>query len=1026
MNAPTKAKLLVTEGVVDHVTVLFCSKNRKLTKTWRADGTIKPYDDVKQVRPVRRVVRCFADLCGLLDKIATRSDVALIRGKPFDSVMEEDSVQRNGLNFTDEPHHWLILDVDDYLTDADPVADPEAAIDEYIAKELPDCFHYRACRWMLSSSAGHPSKGRGLRAHLAFWLTRPYSSAQLKAWAKAKDIKTDKSLFGAVQWHYMTSPVFEPGVEDPVPLRYGVIEGFEDSVDLLIPEDLIEQVHTREYSGSGVELPDPSEKKGVVGAFCRAYNIDDCFERWGEVLPYELVSSHDTRSLTYTEAASGGIGGAFISDCRNWLGNVHNSTPYSQGAVNAFDLMRVHKFGHLDEDDDGIFAGDPTRGASFEAMKALALTLPEVQEELQAMKAEEAAKPISCLDSGGEGLGGTEKQGPTAEEVIERLRKLPAPEVADAWLGLAVDLPPVELDRVLQEVVRLTGARVNPLKQTLNQYKAMLKRERKIAELRGRMAGRHEILYDPLSTTLHARHVEDLILKHLEANDRQHEYVVFAGRVCEMVEDRLPHSHAADDEDPKSAPRVPTLKALDRSAFVSRVEEVAGFIRENDRGEEKPVEVPPAVIMHLQSGTHEAPVVSGLVGHPLVRLSGEVLGDRGVYASGLVVAGVPVPGCRPYDQGEAREALQRLEAEFCAGFEFETPLDKAAALAALLTGVQRKVLDSAPGVLVLAASQNTGKTTLARRLHLILTGRDLPVVTFPPNADEARKTLLALLLRSPALICFDNIPDGLNFRDASLAAVMTSPVWEQRILGVSEPVQVQTNTLFMVTGNNLSLGRDELTRMMGVRLVKPATGRRVFKHADVVGHAMEIRASVIRDVVGIVAGYLKSGIRAGVVTRFQQWDRCVRQPLLWAAEGRGHAEDWDVARIFEKNEEASEEVAAASHVFRVLHEQFSGGRFSARDVVDLLNGVLPTLFEDDDDGVQRLGQADRDALRDALEAMHCREPGSVKSVGRVLKAYKGRWAAAPGRAGVSLCLREAIQGGKFGAQYVVEQNQSEV
>tara|TARA_R110001583_G_scaffold31978_1_gene108984 strand:+ start:51457 stop:54573 length:3117 start_codon:yes stop_codon:yes gene_type:complete len=1032
MNAPANATLLVTEGVVDYVTVLQCAKPLKLTKTWQANGTIRGNDKVKKVRMSRPSVGSFHGMCKLLDWIAERTDRAVIRGEPREAYPRGAVLLRDRHHFKDEAHHWVIFDVDGYEPSVDPVAHPEAAVEEFIAKELPECFHFRSCRWMLSSSAGKPGAEHLLKAHLMFWLVRPYTSAQLKLWALTKRLNVDDSLFNTVQWHYMSNPVFEDGVVDPVAAagsnRYGIIDGFEHEVDLLIEEGLVREANARSSKPDG-ERNDPKQKRGIVGAFCRAFDIDDCFERWGEDFPYVPQNDGDTRRLTYLDGG-GSPGGAYITDCREWLGSKHDSRPWvGRTEVHAFDLMRAHKFGHLDDatvvtDEDWPFDASSGPAPSFYAMKAWALKLPEVQEELQAMKAEEAAKPLAAPESDDECMAESEQKGPTAEEVIEKLRKLPASEVAAEWPGLAAELEPVERDRVLQEVVRLTGARVQPLKETLRQYKAARKRERKIAELQGRLAGRVEIEYDPLATTLQARQVEDLILKYLEANDRQHEYVVFAGRVCAMVEDRLPHSHAADDEDPKSAPLVPTLKALDRSAFVSRVEEVAGFLKLNDKGDEfKPAEVPLSILMHLQTGGREAPVVSGLVGHPLVRLNGEILGDRGMHrASGLVVAGAPVPGCRPYNQDEAREALQRLDAEFCAGFAFETPLDKAAALAALFTGVQRKVLDSAPGVLVLAASQNTGKTTLARRLHVILTGRDLPVVTFPPNPDEARKTLLALLLRSPALICFDNIPDGLNFRDASLAAVMTSSVWDQRVLGVTENVQVQTNTLFMVTGNNLSLGRDELTRMMGVRLVKPATKRRVFKHADVVGHALEIRTSVIRDVVGIVAGYLKSGLRSDAATRFQQWDRCVRQPLLWATEGREQAEDWDVARIFEKNEEESAEVAAASHVFGVLHEQFGSKRFTARDVVRLVVGIGPAdfAFGDDEPGGRMLDAGERDLLHDALEAMTSKNPREPKSVGRVLQKYKGRVASDQREKGAQFELREfAAPHGRVVAEYVI-------
>jgi hypothetical protein len=52
--------------------------------------------------------------------------------------------------------------------------------------------------------------------------------------------------------------------------------------------------------------------------------------------------------------------------------------------------------------------------------------------------------------------------------------------------------------------------------------------------------------------------------------------------------------------------------------------------------------------------------------------------------------------------------------------------------------------------------QASGKTTLFRKFHIVLTGRDMAVSTFPENDEaEVQKRLLAMLMRSPAMVCFD-------------------------------------------------------------------------------------------------------------------------------------------------------------------------------------------------------------------------------------------------------------------------------
>ena len=63
-----------------------------------------------------------------------------------------------------------------------------------------------------------------------------------------------------------------------------------------------------------------------------------------------------------------------------------------------------------------------------------------------------------------------------------------------------------------------------------------------------------------------------------------------------------------------------------------------------------------------------------------------------------------------------------------------------------------------------------------------------------------------------------------------------------------------------MTGNNLSLGSDELTRWLPIYLNSKSARpqERTFKKPDVMSHALSIREEVLRDVVGIVAGYIAS------------------------------------------------------------------------------------------------------------------------------------------------------------------------
>jgi putative DNA primase/helicase len=92
----------------------------------------------------------------------------------------------------------------------------------------------------------------------------------------------------------------------------------------------------------------PLEKPGVVGAFCRQYNIHQAIEKF---LPgvYEPVDT-DANANRYTYVAGSTVGGAVVYEDGLFLYSHHATDPCSGRLVNAFDLVRLHKFGDLDDE----------------------------------------------------------------------------------------------------------------------------------------------------------------------------------------------------------------------------------------------------------------------------------------------------------------------------------------------------------------------------------------------------------------------------------------------------------------------------------------------------------------------------------------------------------------------------------------------------------------------------------------------------------------------------------------------------
>lgn len=902
----------------DCVTILKCLGQLRLTKTWLADGSIRDYDDTKQYHLTERQVSNFTELVALLDRLAPEHQRAIIRGQWAGETLpsKADKIRRNLETFRDKPHHWLILDVDGFEPKhADPVRDPAAAVTEFIETRLPAEFLGASCRWQLSSSAGRPGKEHLLKAHLAFWLATPYGSGALKAWKLARGIDVDGALFNAVQLHFTADPVFEAGVEDPVPVRSGVIEGWTDEVDLVIPESLLVQVKAREANASA-ELPDPTEKPGVLGAFCRAYSIDRCLEEFE--LPYEFETPGDDRRLNFLDG-SGAPGGAFITPCRNYLVCKHNSDPFLNRAVNAFDLVRHYRFGHLDDADDA-FDADPTNSTSYHRMVEWARTLPDVSVQVEAAReaAVEAAVEAS-VDVG--------------EDLLAQLRAMTLDEIQGRWVELLMDVGPIAEDAAIGHLAAVLRTGRRPLQQALRRAREARASEARRQAIERRRADRVQILYQPESVTRQAAAVERLILDNTHGLGNTGEYCRFAGLLSHLVAKPLPKAHGVGNDN-APCPETMVLTRMNQPVLRSRVEQVAVFTRAGD-GPPTPCEVPQPILSALGGIVgDQVPTVSGLITNPVVLLDGTILSEEGFdERTGLLLTrSAVVPGCRPYSQREAQAALARISDCFLSGFEFSEPLDKTLALAGLFTAVERRALAQAPGLVISASAQSTGKTTLARRIHLVLTGRDLPVVSYPSSKDEAEKLVFSLLLASPAMVCFDNIPDGHTFQSSILAAVMTAETFSQRILGCNESADVPTDTFWTLTGNQLSLGKDELSRFLFVRLVASCLrpDKRQFAHPDVVGHALSARDQVLRDIVGIVSGFRLSGDRVPPDSRFGNWDGLVRQPLLWAGGG-------DASAGFDRNHSESEDAMIETNVLAECYRVFGQEAFTTdqlRDRVD--------------------------------------------------------------------------------------------
>lgn len=140
---------------------------------------------------------------------------------------------------------------------------------------------------------------------------------------------------------------------------------------------------------SAAKKEDPTLKPGIVGAFCRAYNIDTAIETF---LADVYEPAGDNR---YTYKAGETTGGVVVYDHATRAYSHHATDPAGGKALNSFDLVRIHKYADLDKD---VKTGtEITDYPSYKAMVSFAAEDREAKKQITQDRVKEAAQEFADI-----------------------------------------------------------------------------------------------------------------------------------------------------------------------------------------------------------------------------------------------------------------------------------------------------------------------------------------------------------------------------------------------------------------------------------------------------------------------------------------------------------------------------------------------------------------------------------------------------------------------------------------------------
>lgn len=303
-------------------------------------------------------------------------------------------------------------------------------------------------------------------------------------------------------------------------------------------------------------------------------------------------------------------------------------------------------------------------------------------------------------------------------------------------------------------------------------------------------------------------------------------------------------------------------------------------------GKAKDINCPDDLVQIYLSGAGEWRLseLTGFIEAPIMRRDGSILSTTGYDTSTglfLVDGQWPVIPDSPTRE-DALKALAVLSWPF-SQFPFIDGANKSVLIAAILTAIQRRLLQFAPLFGFSAPQPRSGKSLLAESIAIIAQGRKSAAMAVATDGNEFRKAIAAALHEGQAIVNLDNLEYPLGSPD--LCRALTQEIYSDRQLGVTHNLLLPTNMLWTATGNNLTFKGDLSSRTLLCQ-IDAETARpeeRTFR-IDLTAYLLANRMQLLGAALTMLKAYQKAGRSRQDVKPwggFDDWSRTIRELLVW-------------------------------------------------------------------------------------------------------------------------------------------------
>ncbi|WP_251942259.1 bifunctional DNA primase/polymerase [Salinibacter ruber] len=335
----------------------------------------------------------------------------------------------------------------------------------------------------------------------------------------------------------------------------------------------------------------------------------------------------------------------------------------------------------------------------------------------------------------------------------------------------------------------------------------------------------------------------------------------------------------------------PIIRELPEPVLDDRLDRAANFYRSTKKRGAVRADLSKRYVQRIRE-TIDLPPLDSIVEVPVLREDGSVLDEPGYDESSRLYyrpdESLDVPDVPDDPTGEEIERAKETIWKPLQDFPFVNQASKANALALMLTPIVRPQLgaQNVPLAVVDATVQGTGKTLLVNVVSLTATGRTAATMNAPDGDEEWRKQITAQLLQGASMIVVDNVRGRLQ--SAPLEQALTTALWQDRVLGKSQQVELPQRATWVATGNNVQPHGDMKRRVYPIRMdaemERPWKGRD-FSIDNLKKWTRQHRGELVAALLTLARGWQSAGRPepdVELLGSFEEWTRTVGGILQYA------------------------------------------------------------------------------------------------------------------------------------------------